>query len=231
MGFGYYDSTYILVIFAFLLSMLATFGVNGTFSKYSNVKNARGLTGRDAAREILDRNGLYSVSIEHIAGNLTDHFDPRANVIRLSDATYYSTSVAAVGVASHEAGHAIQHAENYKPIKMRNAVIPAANIGSALSMPIFIIGLILGYTGLAFAGVLLFCAVLVFQLVTLPVEFNASARALNILDSTGMLSEKETKQAKKVLKAAAMTYVAAVASTALQLFRLLLILNNNKRRD
>lgn len=211
--------------------MLATFGVNGTFSKYSNVKNARGLTGRDAAREILDRNGLYSVSIEHIAGNLTDHFDPRANVIRLSDATYYSTSVAAVGVASHEAGHAIQHAENYKPIKMRNAVIPAANIGSALSMPIFIIGLILGYTGLAFAGVLLFCAVLVFQLVTLPVEFNASARALNILDSTGMLSEKETKQAKKVLKAAAMTYVAAVASTALQLFRLLLILNNNKRRD
>lgn len=229
MGFGYYDPTYILVIIAFLLSMFATFGVNRTFSKYANVKNARGMTGRDAAREILDRNGLYGTAIEHVAGNLTDHFDPKANVIRLSDATFYSTSVAAVGVAAHEAGHAIQHAVDYKPIKMRNAVIPAANIGSTLSMPIFVIGLILGNTGLAFAGVVLFSVVLLFQLVTLPVEFNASGRALNILDSVGMLSEKETKQAKKVLTAAAMTYVAAVASTALQLFRLLLILNNRKR--
>lgn len=225
----YYDPTYILVIIAFLLSMFASFGVNSTFSKYSNVKNTRGLTGRDAAREILDRNGLYNIAIEHVAGNLTDHFDPRANVIRLSDSTFYSTSVAAVGVAAHEAGHAIQHAVDYKPIKMRNAVIPIANIGSTLSMPLFIIGLILGSAGLALAGVVLFSAVLLFQLVTLPVEFNASKRALNILDSVGMLSEQEVKQSKKVLRAAAMTYVAAVASTALQLFRLLLIFNNRRR--
>lgn len=227
--FGYYDTTYILVIFAFLLSVFASFGVKGTFSKYDRIKNMRGITGRDAAREILDRNGLGNIAIEHIAGSLTDHFDPKANVIRLSDATFYSTSVAAIGVAAHEAGHAIQHAVDYKPIKMRNAVIPVANIGSSLSMPIFVLGLILGRTGLAFAGIILFSAVLIFQLVTLPVEFNASGRALSILDSTGMLSEKEVGQAKKVLTAAAMTYVAAVASTALQLFRLLLILNNRRR--
>ena len=227
--FGFYDPTYILVIFAFLLSLFASYGVKSTFSRFSNVKNARGLTGRDAAREILDRNGLYNIAIEHVAGDLTDHFDPRSNVIRLSDATFYSTSVAAIGVAAHEAGHAIQHAVGYKPIKMRNAVIPIANIGSTLSMPVFIIGLILSNERLALTGILLFSAVLLFQLVTLPVEFNASGRALKILDSTGMLSDKEVGQAKKVLKAAAMTYVASVASTALQLLRLLLIFNNRRR--
>lgn len=225
----YFDPTYVLIIIAFMLSMFASFGVKSTFSKYSNVKSMRGMTGKDAAREILDRNGLYNIAIEHIAGDLTDHYDPRANVIRLSDATYYSSSVAAIGVAAHEAGHAIQHAVNYKPIKMRNAVIPVANIGSSLSMPLFIIGLLLGNETLAFAGVILFSTVLLFQLVTLPVEFNASGRALNILDSTGMLSVEEVGQAKKVLKAAAMTYVAAVASTALQLLRLLLIFNNRRR--
>lgn len=225
----YFDPTYVLIIIAFMLSMFASFGVKSTFSKYSNVKSMRGMTGKDAAREILDRNGLYNITIEHIAGDLTDHYDPRANVIRLSDATYYSSSVAAIGVAAHEAGHAIQHAVNYKPIKMRNAVIPVANIGSSLSMPLFIIGLLLGNETLAFAGVILFATVLLFQLVTLPVEFNASGRALNILDSTGMLSVEEVGQAKKVLKAAAMTYVAAVASTALQLLRLLLIFNNRRR--
>lgn len=225
----YMDPTYVLVIFAFILSLIASFGVKRTFAKYSEVKNARGMTGRDAARQILDRNGLGNVNIEHVAGDLTDHFDPKANVIRLSDATYNSTSVAAIGVAAHEAGHAVQHAVGYKPIKMRNSIVPFVNIGSSLSMPLFFIGLLMGLEQLAFLGVILFSAVLVFQLVTLPVEFNASSRALEILDSTGMLSVTEVKQAGKVLKAAAMTYVAAVASTALQLLRLLLILNNRRR--
>ena len=225
----YMDPTYVLVIFAFVLSLIASFGVKRTFSKYSGVRNVRGMTGRDAAREILDRNGLRNISIEHVAGDLTDHFDPKANVIRLSDATYNSTSVAAIGVAAHEAGHAVQHAVGYTPIKVRNSIVPFVNIGSSLSMPLFFIGLLMGLEQLAFAGVLLFSAVLVFQLVTLPVEFNASSRALEILDSTGMLTVNEVKQAGKVLKAAAMTYVAAVASTALQLLRLLLILNNRRR--
>lgn len=225
----YMDPTYVLVIFAFILSLIASFGVKRTFAKYSEVKNARGMTGRDAARQILDRNGLGNVNIEHVAGDLTDHFDPKANVIRLSDATYNSTSVAAIGVAAHEAGHAVQHAVGYKPIKVRNSIVPFVNIGSSLSMPLFFIGLLMGLEQLAFLGVILFSAVLVFQLVTLPVEFNASSRALEILDSTGMLSVTEVKQAGKVLKAAAMTYVAAVASTALQLLRLLLILNNRRR--
>ena len=225
----YYDSTYILVIIGFMLSIFASFGVKSTFSKYSGVYNSRGMTGRDAAREILDKNGLYSVGIEHVAGELTDHYDPRANVIRLSDATYNSSSVAAVGVAAHEAGHAVQHAVGYTPIKLRNAFVPVVNIGSSLSMPLFILGLIMGREGLAFAGIVLFSAVLIFQLITLPVEFNASHRALVVLDSSGMLALDEVKQAGKVLKAAAMTYVAGVAATALQLLRLLLIFNSRRR--
>ena len=225
----YYDPTYILVIIGFMLSIFASFGVKSTFSKYSGVHNSRGMTGRDAAREILDKNGLYSVGIEHVAGDLTDHYDPRANVIRLSDATYNSSSVAAVGVAAHEAGHAVQHAVGYTPIKLRNAFVPVVNIGSSLSMPLFILGLIMGREGLAFAGIVLFSAVLIFQLITLPVEFNASHRALVVLDSSGMLAPDEVKQAGKVLKAAAMTYVAGVAATALQLLRLLLIFNSRRR--
>lgn len=225
----YWDSTYYLVILAFLLSAFASWGVQATFSRYKNVINRRGLTGMEAARRILDANGLTNIRIEHIAGNLSDHYDPKANVIRLSDATYSSASVAAVGVAAHEAGHAIQHVTGYQPIKIRNAIIPAANLGSQLSMPLFFVGLLLGFPSLAMAGVILFSAVLVFQLATLPVELNASRRALKILDSTGMLEESEVKSAGKVLKAAAMTYVAAVASTALQLLRLLTILN--RRRD
>ena len=229
MYFYGYDPTYILVLIAFLLSIFASMGVKGTFSKYSTVLNMRGMTGCDAARSILDRNGLYNVRIEHVAGDLTDHYDPRANVIRLSDATYNSNSVAAIGVAAHEAGHAVQHATDYTPIKIRNAFVPVANIGSTLSMPLFFLGIFLGIYNLAIAGAVLFSAVLAFQLITLPVEFNASRRALAVLDSTGMLSETEVKQAGKVLKAAAMTYVAAVAATALQLLRLLMIAN--RRRD
>lgn len=227
--FYYYDSTYILVIAAFLLSMFASFGVNSAFSKYSKRLNSRGLTAADAARRILNSNGLSNVSIEHVSGKLSDHFDPRANVVRLSDSTYSSTSVAAIGVAAHECGHAIQYATGYAPIKIRNSIVPVVNIGNALSMPLFFIGLIMGMTNLALAGALLFGLVLLFQVITLPVEFNASRRALKILDSSDLLYGEELKGAKKVLTAAALTYVAAVASTALQLLRLLLILN--RRRD
>ncbi len=225
----YFDSTYILIIIAFALSMFASFGVQATFSRYKSVKSSRGMTGADAARKILDDNGLSNVRVEHISGNLNDHYDPRDNVIRLSDATYSDSSVAAIGVAAHEAGHAVQHATGYAPIKIRNAIVPVVNISTTISMPLFIIGLIFNMFGLAFLGVILFSAALLFQLVTLPVEFNASNRALAILNTSGMLDEAELTGARKVLRAAGMTYVAAAAASALQLLRLLLILN--RRRD
>lgn len=227
MPYFWYDSTYILVIIAFLLSMFASFGVKATYAKYSKVLNHSGMTGSMAARKILDMNGLYNVRIEKISGNLTDHYDPKDNVIRLSESVYDSDSVAAVGVAAHESGHAVQHATNYAPIGIRNALVPVVNIGTSLSMPLFIIGLILGFMQLAYVGVILFSLALLFQLVTLPVEFNASRRAIKILDSGNLLYDDEIKGAKKVLTAAAMTYVAATASTALQLLRLLLILKRD----
>lgn len=225
----YYDSTYILVIIAFLLSMAASFGVKMTFSKYSKVGNSRGLTGADAARYVLSAGGASGVRVERISGELTDHFDPKANVIRLSDSTYSSVSVAAVGVAAHEAGHAIQHAEGYVPIKLRNSIIPVVNIGNTLSMPIFMLGLLLGRPNIAMFGIILFSAVLVFQLLTLPVEFNASIRAVNILRDRDILSREELPKAKKVLFSAAMTYVAAVAATALQIIRLLALSGRRRR--
>lgn len=225
----WYDSTYILVIIAFALSLFASMGVNATFARYKKIGSSRGMTGAEAARKILDDNGLYNVGVEHISGNLNDHFDPRSNVIRLSDATYSDSSVAAIGVAAHEAGHAVQHAVGYVPIKVRNAIVPVVNISTQLSMPLFFIGLLLNMMGLATVGVVLFSAALVFQLVTLPVEFDASHRALKILSASGMLSESEVGGARKVLGAAAMTYVAAAAATALQLARLLLLVN--RRRD
>ncbi len=225
----WYDSTYILVIIAFALSLFASMGVNATFARYKKISSSRGMTGAEAARKILDDNGLYNVGVEHISGNLNDHFDPRSNVIRLSDATYSDSSVAAIGVAAHEAGHAVQHAVGYVPIKVRNAIVPVVNISTQLSMPLFFIGLLLNMMGLAMVGVVLFSAALVFQLVTLPVEFDASHRALKILSASGMLSESEVGGARKVLGAAAMTYVAAAAATALQLARLLLLVN--RRRD
>lgn len=225
----YFDSTYILIIIAFALSAFASFGVNATFSKYKAVESYRGYTGADAARKILDDNGLQAVRVEHISGNLNDHFDPKSNVIRLSDATYASTSVAAIGVAAHEAGHAVQHAVGYAPIKLRNSMVPVVNFSTQISMPLFFIGLIFNFFGLAMLGVALFSAALAFQLVTLPVEFNASNRALSILRNSGMLDPKELSGARKVLRAAGMTYVAAAAASALQLLRLLLIVN--RRRD
>ena len=223
-----YDPTYILVIIAFALSLFASFGVKGTFAKYKKVRSSRGYTAADVARKILDRNGLQHIRIEHVGGDLTDHFDPKSNVVRLSDSTFGSESVAAIGVAAHECGHAIQHARGYAPIKIRNSIIPVVNIGSTISMPLFVIGLILGSYQLSLLGVILFSFVLVFQLVTLPVEFNASTRAMKILDTESMLFDEELKGARKVLTAAALTYVAAVAATALQLLRFVLILNRNR---
>ena len=228
--YGYYlDPTYVLVIFAFLLTMFASFGVKGTFAKYDKVKSARGITGAMAARRILDANGLQHIRIEHVSGNLTDHYSPKEDVIRLSDATYNSDSVAAIGVAAHECGHAVQHQVGYAPIKIRNSIVPVVNIGSSLSMPLFFIGLLLGSTKLALGGAMLFGLVLLFQLITLPVEINASRRAMQTLDGMMLLEGDELSGAKKTLTAAAMTYVASVASSALQLLRLLLIINNRRR--
>ena len=226
----FYDSTYFLVLIGFLLASFASMGVQSAFNKYSKVKSSRHYTGKDAARKILDENGLYSIRVENISGNLTDHFDPSANVIRLSDSTYNSDSVAAIGVAAHEAGHAVQHAEGYVPIRIRNSIVPAVNLCSTLAMPLFIIGLLLGMVNLANVGIILFSAALIFQIVTLPVEFDASRRAIKILDNSAMLDEDELSGAKKVLFAAAMTYVAAVLASALQILRLVL-LNNSRRRD
>lgn len=204
--------------------------VKGAFSKYSGVRNSRGYTGADAARAILDRNGLSYIRIEHINGELTDHYDPSANVIRLSDSVYNNDSVAAVGVAAHEAGHAVQYAEGYGPIKVRSAIIPITQFGSNLSTPLVIFGIIFSSNVLITAGILLFCTVVLFQAITLPVEFNASGRALKVLREEHFLDDDEMKGAKSVLTAAALTYVAAMFSALASLARLLLIRNRNNSR-
>ena len=229
----YFDPTYILVIIGFIITMIASANVKSTFAKYDKQLSRYGLTGAEAARKILDANGLYNVRIEHVNGRLSDHFDPRNSVIRLSDATYNSTSVAAIGVAAHECGHAVQHQVGYVPIKVRNGIVPFVNICNYASLPLIVIGLIMGSRGynLAMLGVILFCAVLVFQLVTLPTETNASKRALQTIEGMNLLSGDELVGARKVLSAAAMTYFAAVASTALQVLRLFLIVQNSNRRD
>lgn len=221
----------ILVLPAMLFAMWAQFNVQSTFKKYSQVASERGMTGRDAARLILDRNGLHHVGIEQVAGNLTDHYDPRANVIRLSAATYNVQSAAAVGVAAHEAGHAVQHAEGYGPIKLREAIIPVSQLGSKLALPLVLIGILMNFFALAYAGILLFAAVTVFQLVTLPVEFNASARAMEALDASGTLSGNGLVASRKVLRAAALTYVAALFVSLANLLRLLIIVSGRDRRD
>lgn len=225
----YWDSTIIILIPAIIFSIVAQIMVKSAFSEYSKVRNSRGLTGADAAREILDRNGLTNVRIEHISGSLTDHYDPKANVIRLSDDVYGSATVAAVGVAAHEAGHAVQYAEGYYPIKIRNAIIPVTRFGSSLSTPLVILGLALSWDFLITAGILLFCAVVLFQAITLPVEFNASGRALKTLRSSHFLEDDEMKGARSVLTAAAMTYVAAMLSALLSLVRLLVISGRRRR--
>ena len=222
----YWDQTIIILIPALIFSLIA----QGAFSKYSGVRNSRGYTGADAARAILDRNGLSYIRIEHINGELTDHYDPGANVIRLSDSVYNNDSVAAVGVAAHEAGHAVQYAEGYGPIKVRSAIIPITQFGSNLSTPLVILGIIFSSNVLITAGILLFCTVVLFQAITLPVEFNASGRALKVLREEHFLDDDEMKGAKSVLTAAALTYVAAMFSALASLARLLLISNRNNSR-
>ena len=223
----YFDATYLILIPAILFSLWAQSQVKNTYALYS--KAFAGLTGEEAARMVLEMNGVTGVTIEPVAGELTDHFDPKTNTIRLSRGVYDVTSVAAVGVAAHEAGHAVQYAVGYSPIKIRTAIIPVTQIGSYLSWPLLLIGILLGSDTLAMAGVLLFCAVVAFQLVTLPVEFNASNRALEALGASGYLKEEQLDGAGKVLRAAAMTYVAALAQAVSQLLRLLLIANRNRR--
>ena len=223
----YFDATYLILIPAILFSLWAQSQVKNTYAHYS--KAFAGLTGEEAARMVLEMNGVTGVTIEPVAGELTDHFDPKTNTIRLSRGVYDVTSVAAVGVAAHEAGHAVQYAVGYSPIKIRTAIIPVTQIGSYLSWPLLLIGIVLGSETLAMVGVLLFCAVVAFQLVTLPVEFNASNRALEALGASGYLKEEQLDGAGKVLRAAAMTYVAALAQAVSQLLRLLLIANRNRR--
>ncbi len=232
----YIDWTYIILVLPFvLLSVLASAGVNSSFNRYSKVYSKRGLTAAQAAQRVLDSNGVSGVRIERVKGHLTDHFDPKTNVIRLSEQVYDSTSVASIGVACHEAGHAVQHAVGYIPVKVRTAIVPITNIGSRLSMPLILIGILLSYLGsaysiIAYIGVALFGLCVVFQLVTLPTEFNASRRALKAIESSRILDEKEAKGAKKVLSAAAMTYVAALAVSVMQMLRLLLIVAGSQRR-
>jgi len=225
----YYDSTFIILIPAIIFSLIAQFMVKSTFEKYSKERNSRGITGADAAREILDRNGLSHIRIERVSGSLTDHYDPRANVIRLSDDVYGNASAAAVGVAAHEAGHAVQYAVGYSPIKLRNAIIPVTRFGSGLSTPLVLLGLLFSSDLFITIGILLFCAVVLFQAVTLPVEFDASNRAIKSLRSAHLLEDDELNGARKVLIAAALTYVAAMISALLSLVRLLLIVNRRRR--
>ena len=226
----YYDPTYMLVVIGLIITLIASANVNGTFKKYDKVLSRRGITGAMVARKILDANGLQNIRIERVSGNLTDHFSPKEGVIRLSDATYNSTSVAVLGVAAHECGHAVQHQVGYVPIKVRNSIVPVVNICSHLAIPIILIGLFISQT-LALFGVVLYCAVFAFQLVTLPTETNASARAITTLYDMGILDEDELRGTKKVLKAAAMTYFASAAATALQILRLLLLVSGNRRND
>lgn len=234
--YGYYDWTIILLLPALLLSIWAQTKVNGTFNKYSKVYSRRGYTGADVARRILDMNGLNDVKIEHIAGNLTDHYDPKTKIVRLSDATYSSTSVGAIGVAAHEVGHAVQHAVGYMPIQVRNSIVPFVNVCNKLSMPILLIGILFAGSGSVFpwlidAGIILFAATVLFQIITLPVEYNASNRALDTLSSGNILDSDEVMGAKKVLNAAAMTYVAAAVSAVMSLLRLILLFGGNRRDD
>lgn len=232
-----FDWTYIyLVLPCIILSLWASSQVNSTFKKYSNCYSAHRLTGAQAAERVLSANGVRGVRIEHISGNLTDHFDPRTNVIRLSDNVYNSTSVAAIGVACHEAGHAVQYAVDYAPIKLRAAIIPVTNIGSKLAMPLILLGILFSFMGnlsyaLVYLGIGCFSLSLIFQLVTLPVEFNASRRAMQSIESSGLLTEEEQRGARKTLTAAAMTYVAATAVSLAQLLRLLILFGGRRRDD
>lgn len=224
-----FDPTYILLIIGMLLSLAASAKLKSTFAIYRRMESASGMTGAQAAQRILRNAGVYDVKIEPISGELTDHYDPRTKTVRLSEPIYNKTSLAAVGVAAHECGHAIQHATNYAPLNIRSAIVPIANLGSTLSWPLFLAGLVMSFRPLLTAGILLFTAAVLFQLVTLPVEINASGRALKLLNADGILAPQEVRGAKKVLTAAALTYVAALAGSILQLLRLIILAGGRDR--
>ena len=230
--FYWWDPTYILVVIGAIICLIASARVKTTYAKYSKYRSMSGMTGAQAAQRILNAAGIYDVEIRHVSGNLTDHYDPRNKTLSLSDSVYGSTSVAAVGVAAHECGHAIQHQKNYAPLTIRGAIVPVANIGSTLAWPLILIGLFISSRSgqaLITAGIICFSLAVLFQIVTLPVEFNASRRAVRILGETGILGEQELGYTRKVLGAAALTYVAGAASAILQLLRLILLFGG--RRD
>ena len=228
----YFDPTYVLIIIGVLLSMGASAKLNATYGRYSSVASRCGMTGAQAAQRILQSQGIYDVTVRHVSGRLTDHYDPRSKTVNLSDTVYGSTSIAAIGVAAHECGHAIQDDVDYVPLRFRSAFVPVANIGTQIAWPILLVGLLFARSYLLIQiGLLCFFFGVLFQLITLPVEFNASARAVRILEETGMLDQEELKGTRKVLSAAAMTYVAAAAASILSMLRLILLFGGNRRRD
>ncbi|WP_022776145.1 zinc metallopeptidase [Butyrivibrio sp. AE2015] len=229
-GYGYgMDPMYILVIIMAILCMVASYRVNSVYKKYNRVRSMSGMTGAQVAMEILRRNGVSDVTVQHVPGDLTDHYDPRTRVVNLSDATYGSNSVAAIGVAAHECGHVMQHQNGYLPLQIRSALVPAANIGSKAGVPLIILGMFLSISPLISIGIWVFSLAVLFQVVTLPVEFDASHRALVMLEEYGILGHEEVADSRKVLSAAAMTYVASAAAAVVQLLRLVML--NNRRRD
>lgn len=230
-GYFGFDPTYLLVIAGALLSMWASARVNGTFQKYSGVRSRTGMTGADAARKILHSQGIYDVTVRGVRGQLTDHYDPRTKTVNLSESVYSQTSVSAIGVAAHECGHAIQDHVGYAPLRLRAAFVPVANLGSTLSWPLILLGLVIGLTPFIQVGIWMFVLALMFQVITLPVEFNASGRAVNLLGQIGILQGQEVDYTKKVLGAAALTYVAAVAASVLQLLRLLILFGGRRNDD
>ena len=234
MGYYYWDPTYILVVIGAVICMIASARVKGTFNKYSQLRSMSGMNGAQVAQRVLQAAGIYDVQVRHVSGSLTDHYDPRTKTVNLSDPVYNATSVAALGVAAHECGHAIQHAKSYAPLSIRSALVPIANFGSMLAWPVILIGLLFNTrsSGLIIdIGILLFSAAVLFQLVTLPVEFDASRRALVMLRTQGILAEDELKYTRRVLKSAALTYVASAAAAILQLLRIILITNGRRRDD
>lgn len=235
-GYGYmpgfyWDPTMILVLVGAALSMWASSRVNSTFHKYSQVRSMTGMTGAEAAKRLLNSQGIYDVSVQAVRGQLTDHYDPRTKTVNLSEAVYGQTSIAAVGVAAHECGHAIQDNVGYAPLRLRAAFVPVANLGSRMSIPLILIGFFLGMTPFVKFGIWMFVAVVLFQIITLPVEFNASSRAVRLLDQVGILQGQEVDGTRKVLGAAALTYVAAVAASMLQLLRLVLLFGGRRNND
>lgn len=234
MGYYYWDPTYILVVIGAVICMIASARVKGTFNKYSQLRSMSGMNGAQVAQRVLQAAGIYDVQVRHVSGSLTDHYDPRTKTVNLSDPVYNATSVAALGVAAHECGHAIQHAKSYAPLSIRSALVPIANFGSMLAWPVILIGLFFNTrsSGLIIdIGILLFSAAVLFQLVTLPVEFDASRRALVMLRTLGILADDELKYTRRVLKSAALTYVASAAAAILQLLRIILITNGRRRDD